>query len=172
MKINNAKRYLSLYNQEDYLFNFIWPQIRNKWFLDFDEFYMIYMWKSARPKNKYLKNRTIIEKITKEAFLESDELMKMEKLCQLDGVGIPTASALLTIVFPDKYAVIDIRCIEMLQFLNVDIKKTITPKNRLKYLDIMRNRAKENELTPRELDKVFFAMHRERLEDTNYRNLY
>lgn len=73
MKISNAKKYLDLYNQEDYLFNFIGPKIKKRGFINFQEFFKICMWKSVRQKNNYRKNEQIIEKITKNAFKESDE---------------------------------------------------------------------------------------------------
>jgi len=36
----------------------------------------------------------------------------------------------------------------------------------------MRKLAKENNVTPREMDKALFAMNRKRLEKQNHRNLY
>lgn len=172
MKILNSKKYLDLYNQEEYLFCFIGPKIKKRGFVNFQEFYKICMWKSVRQKHNYLVNKKTVERVTKEAFKENDERKKMVGLCQLKGVGIPMASAILTIVFPDKYAVIDIRCIEMLNKLNLTIKKHITLNIWLEYLKIIRNLAKDNGLTPREIDKVLFAMHKESLEGDNYKNLY
>ena len=63
----------------------------------------------------FIKNKDTIEKISREAFAEKDELLKIKKLCELEGVGIPTASALLPVVFPKQYAVIDVRCLETLK---------------------------------------------------------
>ena len=82
------------------------------------------------------------------------------------------ASAILTIVFPDKYAVIDVRCIEMLNTLGIAIRKTITINRWLEYLKIMRRLANENNLMPRQIDQVLFSMHREMLEKNNFQNLY
>lgn len=172
MKISNTKKYLDLYNQEEFLFNIIGPAIRKRGFMKFDEFYQICMWKSARQKPKYLQNKKIIESISKEAFTDKDEVTKIKKLCDLRGVGIPTASAILTIVYPHKYGVIDIRCIEMLKKMGFDINKSINLKNWINYLEIVRNLGTENNLQPREIDKVLFAMHREMLEKNNYKNLY
>lgn len=172
MKISNTKKYLDLYNQEEFLFNIIGPAIRKRGFMKFDEFYRICMWKSARQKPKYLHNKKIIESISKEAFADKDEVGKIKKLCSLRGVGIPTASAILTIVYPHKYGVIDIRCIEMLKKRGFDINKSINLKNWINYLEIVRTLGKENNLQPREIDKVLFAMHREMLENNNYKNLY
>lgn len=131
------------------------------------------MWKSARPKRRYVRNRNVVEKITKKAFAEKDEIKKTELLCELDGVGIPIASALLTIPYPGKYAIIDIRCLEILKrILNFKIGKSASMNTWLKYLEIMRRLAKENNVTPREMDMAFFAMHREMLENKSYKNLY
>ena len=166
------KKYIQLYSLEDYLFSVVGPQIKNRGYLTFDDFYKIAMWKSARQKPKYLQNKNDVESISRETFALADENEKMEKLCSLKGVGIPTASAILTIVYPENYAVIDIRCMEMLKELGYTIKKTITLNNWIKYLNIIRDIAKGNNITAREVDKALFAMHREWLEGQNYRNLY
>ncbi len=172
MQINKAKNYLDLYNIEEYLFKVIGPRIRERGFVEFDDFYQICMWKSARQKQNYLKNKNAIEDISRKAFAEKDELLKMKQLLELKGVGIPMASAILTIVFPDKYAVIDVRCIQMLNKLGIKIKETITINRWLEYLKIMRELARENNFTPRQIDQILFSMHREMLEKNNFQNLY
>ena len=172
MKLLEAQKYLDLYNIEDYLFKIIGSRARKRGFLEFDEFYQICMWKSVRQKQNYLKNKKIVEDISRKAFAESDESVKLGQLLTLRGVGIPTASAILTIVFPERYAVIDIRCIQMLNKLGSKIRENITPKRWLEYLNKMRELAQENNLTPRQVDQVLFAMHREMLDEDNYKNLY
>lgn len=172
MKITEIKKYIELYDTENYLFKVIGPRAKERGCFLFDEFYRICMWKSARQKQRYLRNKDRIGQISKEAFVEKDEGRKMEVLCQLEGVSIPMASALLTIVYPDRYAVIDIRCLETLREKGYDISKYPSPKIWLKYLDIMRESAKENGVTPRELDMALFAIHRESLEGQNHKNLY
>ena len=179
MKIQNIKEYILQYYDERYLFDVIGPRVRERGYMTFDEFYKICMWKSARQKNRYKKNIDRIEELTRKIFamnIESadEEKRKIQMLCdELEGVGIPTASALLTIVFPDRYAVIDIRCLEVLRnHLHIDIKKTILVNSWIKYLSIMRGLAQENNVTPRDVDMALFAMHKELLDKDNYRNLY
>jgi len=172
MKIRNAKNYLDLYNIEEYLFKVIGPRIRERGFIEFNDFYQICMWKSARQKQNYLKNKNIVKNISRKVFAEKEEPLKMKQLLKLKGVGIPTASAILTIVFPDRYAVIDVRCIQMLNKLGVRIKETITMNRWLEYLNIMRGLARENNFTPRQIDQILFSMHREMLEKNNFQNLY
>lgn len=172
MKINDTKKYLDLYNIEDYLFRIIGPRIRMRGFIEFDEFYQICMWKSARQKQNYIKNKNIINDISRKAFVEKDESSKIKQLLELKGVGIPMASAILTIVFPDKYAVIDVRCIQMLNKIGIKIRETITLNRWIEYLEIMRELAHENNLIPRQVDQILFSMHREVLEKNNFQNLY
>lgn len=130
------------------------------------------MWKTRRQKNRYLKNIDKIEDITKIAFSESEEKKKMEKLCELYGVSVPVASAILTIFDPTSYGIIDIRCIEMLNILGFQIHKTPSVKTWLKYTEIMREIAKDNGITPREADMALFAMHQEYLDNNAHRPLY
>lgn len=174
MKINDLKKYIALYDTEKYLFDVVGPMAKKRGYLTFDEFYKICMWKSARQKQRYIKNKQIIEQITSEASKMKDEKEIIKILCdKLEGVGVPTASALLTVVFPEKYAIIDIRCLSVLrEKFSLKIGKYISINTWLKYLKIMREISKENNVTPREMDTALFAMHRELLENNNYKNLY
>ena len=171
MKID-LNKYLKLYSLEDYLFDILGPQIKKRGYIKFDEFYRICMWKSSRQKPNYIKNKKVVEKITKKAFLEKDEKEKINILCSMKGVGIPTASAILTIVFPNKYAIIDIRCMEILLKLKLLKSKNISINTWIDYLSVTRFLAKENNTTPRNIDKALFAMHRELLDNNNFKNLY
>ncbi len=161
--------YIRKYYVEEVLFRDIGPKAKARGFLEFMEFLKIGLWKSVRQKNRYLKNKAIVEKITKEAFLEQDEMKKMQILCDnLEGVDIPTASAILSIVYPEKYPVIDIRCLQTLAENGFSIKTT--PPNVkiwLQYLGIIRDLAKEFEVTPRDVDMALFAWHAEKHWDEN-----
>ena|SRR3989344_1999324 len=172
MKIREINKYIELYDAESCLFKVVGPAVKKRGYLFFDEFYQICMWKSVRQKQKYIENKDSIEEISKNAFAEKGEAQKIKILCELEGVGRPTASAILTVVFPQKYAIIDVRCLEMLKELGFEIGKSISTKTWLKYLDIMRKLADENNITPRKLDMALFAMHKGKLEKENFKNLY
>ncbi len=172
MIIKDIQKYIKLYDTEKYLFDVIGTTAQKRGFLTFNDFYMICMWKSARQKPNYLKNKDTVEKITKIAFAEKDEAIKINMLCNLMGVGIKTASAILTVVFPKKYGVMDERCLDMLKIYDFNISKYSSVKTWLNYLYIIRKVAKENKISPRELDMALFAMHKQKLEKKNYRNLY
>ncbi|HBB37248.1 MAG: hypothetical protein UX02_C0005G0031 [Candidatus Moranbacteria bacterium GW2011_GWC1_45_18] len=174
MKIKHINKYLDLYDKEKYIFDIIGKRTRDRGYLDFNDLYTICMWKSRRQKNRYLKNKKLdVERITKFAFKQVNEKSKIDWLLRLEGVGIPTASAILTAVYPDKYAIIDIRCIDMIRAIGLkSINKTISKEGWYEFLKAIRKIAKENKITPREVDKILFAMHEEKLEKNNYKNLY
>lgn len=80
-----------------------------------EEFLRIGMWKSPRPKHWYLANsEENIVKISKKVFSTVFEKRRIELLTRLQGVSIPTASAILTLTNPKDYGVIDIRVWEVL----------------------------------------------------------
>lgn len=171
MIIKDIQKYIELYDTERYLFNVVGPKAKQRGFLNFSEFYKICMWKSARQKNNYLKNKNIVEKTTKMVFKEKEEPKKVEILCKLKGVGIKTASAILTVVFPKEYGIIDERCLDILNRYGIKISKYPSINTWLEYLETIRKFAKENKKTPREIDMALFAIHRELLEKTK-QNLY
>ncbi len=167
-----VSEYLNAYDRERYLFEVTGPQARKRGYLTFKEFYKIAMWKSTRQKQRYLKNRASVERVSQQALSQTDETKRIAILCELKGVGIPTASAILAILYPDKYPLIDIRCLKMLEELVNFHFKSMNIKLWIRYLTLMRKLAKDNNLTPRELDKALFAMHVEKLEKEEFKNLY
>lgn len=73
------------------------------------EFVSIGKWKTERQKGRYENNNDEnVESLTREA-LEASGLDKVKILDKLEGVGVPVASAILTVVYPKDYCVIDYR---------------------------------------------------------------
>jgi len=167
----NIEFYINHYDIEKRLFE-MGKGIKRRGWLTKDEFLAICLWKSRRPKNRYKNNseQTIKEK-SKACFLEADEILKIKALTILNGVQIPTASAILSVVEPEKYPIIDARCIMSLQSIGIINWKTITLNNWVDYLNIIRQMAKDHKKTPREIEKGLFAYNRINL-DEEYRNLY
>lgn len=172
MKLEDIKKYIALYDIESYIFNIIGPSVKKRGYFTFEEFYKICIWKSPRPKKKYIKNISAIGEVSRKAFSETNERSRISVLLKLEGVGLPTASALLTSVFPEKYAIIDIRCLEIVrERFNDKIGKIISINVWIEYLEEIRKRALEYKITPRELEKALFAIHKEKLDKT-FKNLY
>ncbi|HOK56681.1 MAG TPA: hypothetical protein PLF90_05065 [bacterium] len=85
--------------------------LQQRGFLSKKEFISICEWKTKRQKNRYQENseEDIMEitnvVITGDLNIEG----QIYKLTQLEGVGVPVASAILTVVFPNNYCVLDYR---------------------------------------------------------------
>lgn len=167
----NISFYIENFNIEAQLFK-KGVEIKERGYLTKTEFLNICLWKSRRPKKRYnLNEEEDIIEITQLALLEKDEIKKIKLLTSLKGVLIPTASAILSIVNPEDYPIIDKRCVESLNDLKIIKWEIINEKNWLIYLDIIRNLGKEVNLTCREVEKGLFAYNRIKL-DSEYKNLY
>jgi hypothetical protein len=167
----NLDYYIDQYELEKQIFK-LGDDINKRGWLEKTEFIAICLWKSRRPKNLYdLNSELEIISNTKNAFKEKDELQKINILTELKGVRIPTASAILSVINPKLYPIIDERCIQSLRSLGLIDWKTITTKNWIEYLHLIRNLAKEKNKTAREIEKGLFAYNRINL-DKEYTNLY
>lgn len=169
--INNIDFYIEQYDIESHIYK-LGLKYKQRGWLEKYEFMEICLWKSRRPKNLYLSNTSEdIKRITLEAFAAQDEVLKMNSLLKLNGVQIPTASAILSVVDPEHYPIIDKRCILALNHLNQIKWENITIRTWLNYIDIMRELAKKTNKTCREVEKGLFAFNRMKL-DKEYKNLY
>jgi hypothetical protein len=128
--------------------------IRDKGYLNRDEFLMITHWKSPRSIRKVeLNSNEVIKEITKLVFKTNNEEVKIRILNSLDGIGIPIASAILTIPYPEKYGIIDVRAWQTLFDYS---KKSFNIKDWLSYLDKIREWGNKFDLSPRDIDKALF----------------
>lgn len=169
--IENIDFYIDQYDVEKQIF-LTGEIVHKRGWLTKEEFLKFCLWKSRRPKKWYnLNTAEEIKTKTQAAFNEEDERKKIICLTDLKGVNIPTASAILSIVNPKSYPIIDVRCIQSLTELNLISWKTTTIKNWLEYLKIIRALAESNNKTAREIEKALFSYNRMNL-DEQYRNLY
>jgi hypothetical protein len=113
------------YNLERYLFDEVGPQYRRRGKLEPIDLYFILAWKSSRAKNTS-KNRLInkagtfqnatrtISKALRDADSDDERLMVL----MVDwGFRLPTATAVLSVLYPETYTVYDVRvCSELGRF--------------------------------------------------------
>jgi diketogulonate reductase-like aldo/keto reductase len=114
------------------------------------QLYQVARWKTQRV-SKIVKNNPddIVKNITAFALKVSDEKYKIRILCNLYGIGVPRASAILTMYNPETYGVID-----------VNAWYALTGKERLGfnsedwiwYLGQIKELAKKHNKTPRQID--------------------
>jgi len=136
-----------------------------------DEFIKMGMWKSARPKQQYLENseKEIIS-ISKKVLATKFEKRRIELFTTLKGVSIPTASAILTLIDPKNYGVIDIRVWQVLYLYgSVKVKRTGTNfdfNNWYNYLMKLRFYAKKFKVSARDIERTIF-FHHKKIQDGN-----
>lgn len=148
---------------------------RKRGYLQKKELEKICRWKSPRAIHHIKKNteKKIIE-MTAAALKTRRESAKMELLTSLHGVSIPMASAILMLLNPKRYGVIDIRVWELLYSFGT---MTTNPKGSnfktnewCNYLDIIRYFAKKLNVSARDIDRTLFNVHKEYQDGNLYDN--
>jgi hypothetical protein len=129
------------------------------------EFLAACHWKSPRSRRWCEKNSaTAIRQVTQDALRTRSERRRMELLRSLRGVSLPTASAIVTLVDPQRYGVIDIRVWQLLHALGAVQRKPrgigFTFVDWYQYLCILRNFARTFRTTTRLVEITLFHCHR------------
>ncbi len=138
-----------------------------------DELVAMGMWKSPRPKQHYLSNdpETVIS-VSAKALAAPSDREKLTKLIELSGVSLPVATAILTLIYPEKYGVIDIRAWKVFHLYGVldwrEGGKGFTVEDCLAYLDVLRRYADSLHVTPRDIDRSLYIYHKTIQEGTLY----
>ena len=79
------------------------------------EFLLMCRWKSPRARLHYERNTPAqIRRASTAALAAPTERKRIEHLTALHGVSVATASAILTLIDPRRYGVLDIRCWQLL----------------------------------------------------------
>lgn len=123
-------------------------------------------WKSPRAIHLIEANDlATVKTMTMKAFSSRSEQKRIEYLTQLKGVSLPMASAILTLVDPKRYGVIDIRVWQLLFAIDA-VKRNpkgvgFTFKNWYHYLCKLRYHAKELGVSVRTVERTLFHYHKE-----------
>lgn len=159
MNALKIKDYAKYYKTEDYLFGDMANNIRARSpiHVNLEELLYITFWKSPRNLQAVKKNnnKNVIE-ITKGGLNKTEDFKKISALAveidgkKLKGVGIAIASAILTIIDPNSYGVIDFHTWHALYG---NEQPQFSTEDYLKYLKDIRQKAQEEGVTPREIDK-------------------
>jgi hypothetical protein len=138
--------------------------VKKRGYIKKSELELICRWKSARSIRHIERNNPgQIKNRTSKALKTRSEKLKIELLTSLLGVSIPMASAILTLIDPKRYGVIDIRVWQLLHKM-----KTVSGKpcgvgfsfnNWYQYLMIIRYFAKVYNVTARDIDRTLFRVH-------------
>lgn len=108
--------YSKYHNLEDYLFREVRNNFHQRGYLTAEEFFCIVIWKANRAKtkikDKILKRGTLTEntkKLSNEIFRAPNNKEKLRILLESWGIGLPMATAILTVLYPNDFTVYDVR---------------------------------------------------------------
>ena len=149
-------------------------KVRKRGYFTKDEFLKMCKWKSPRPKRYYGSNPPeLIKDISSKILATKYEKRKIDLLTKLKGVSIPTASAILTLLDPQNYGVIDIRIWQLL-YLYGSVKKN--PRGQgfnfndwFHYLSKLRYFAKKFHCSVRNIEYSLFQYHKKIQEGNLYK---
>ena len=121
-------------------------------------------WKSVRATPHYRRNRpAAIRAVSRAARAAASERERMEWLIRLRGVSIPVASAILTLLAPRRYGVLDIRVWQLLHAIGAVRAR---PDGRgfgvshwLEFLTLIRAEARARGVTARAIEWMLFGYH-------------
>jgi hypothetical protein len=123
------------------------------------EFVEVCAWKTPRSRPRVATNSEVaVIEVTGRALAASDEATRIGALLGLNGVGVPTASTLLYVAFPDAYPILDVRALES---LGVKPRSTYPVSFWLAYLAACRELAARYGVSLRTLDKALWQRSKE-----------
>lgn len=165
------EKYLKKYDQTTGLYPEelmeIGDKYHNKGYLTKTELYQLAHLNSTRSSYHVKRNpEGRIKKVTKAAFKIEDDFCRLALYTSLMGIGIPTASAILTSLNSKRHCVIDTRVWATLYNLNYfeKEKEYFKADDYLKIIKIVREMASESDFSTAEIAYALFAydvVHRE-----------
>jgi hypothetical protein len=137
------------------------------------EFRMMCRWKSPRARLLWEKNSAArVRAVSRAVLATRDERVRMELLTGLAGVGVPMASAILTLIDPRRYGVLDIRAWQLLFAIrSVDANRRgqgFTIAQWLDFLAALRTHAGRLGVSARMVEYTLFHCHRKFQTGTLY----
>ena len=109
--------YLEYYDIEKYLFSKVYERFHRDGHIAAFDFFSIVAWKSNRPKGmirEALRERCpdldqAVKSLTGDIHEAADHENRLKMLLDVRGIGLPMATAILTVLYPDHFTVYDTR---------------------------------------------------------------
>jgi len=154
------KDYKKFYNLEEYLFQVVGPRFRKDGTLSVDDFFCIVIWKANRAKTNIKKklSRTTtlsesIKELTNDVIQSKSLEEKLETMIKKWKFGLPMATAILTVLYPEDFTVYDYRVREQLGLSDIySVKKYFKD-----FLPVVKKYAKSLNQSMRETDKELWG---------------
>jgi hypothetical protein len=131
-------------------------------------------WKSPRALHYIRSNSAAhVRDATKRALATRSERRRLDALLELRGVSVPMASAILMLVDPKRYGVIDIRVWQVLHAVGTVTKKPsgigFNFANWYQFLMILRYFSKILGVSARDVERALFVAHKDHQKGRLYR---
>lgn len=160
--MQSIRKYLKYYWLESYLFGEVRRNFQKQHYLTPEEFFAIVIWKSNRSKTNVRRgivasNQTV-QKITEGIYTAKTRSEKVKWLTKIKFIGIPLASAILTVCYPHQFTVLDYRVWGVLQRAKkVSGRQPTTIEKYLEYADACKKYAKQSRVSLRDLDRIMWG---------------
>jgi len=139
---------------------------KGKGFFTMGILYDILDWKSPRNKNYWNDNdNDYVKEVSTKFFLLTDDEERIDCLQELHGVRVSVASAILALIYPENYGVIDFHVWQLLHHYGLVSEKAdgnnLSVINWLQFLEIIRQLAQEYKVKARDIERTLFDFHRD-----------
>jgi len=129
------------------------------------EFLAMCRWKSPRSRRHYERNTgATIRRVSRAVLATRSERERMIRLIALPGVSVATASAILTLIDPRRYGVLDIRGWQLLFSIRSvagnERGRAFTVSQWEQYLERLRDHARALGVSARMIEYTLFHCHR------------
>ena len=129
------------------------------------EFLAMCRWKSPRSRRHYERNTAAtIRRVSTRVLTSRAERERMDHLTALPGVSVATASAILTLIDPRRYGVLDTRCWQLLFHIRAVAGnargRAFTVSQWERYLERLRAHARALGVSARVIEYTLFHCHR------------
>jgi hypothetical protein len=184
MNLMDEQDFCLLEDLEKYLFHQVTKRFHDKGSIGAFDFFCIIIWKAERAKTTIAENikkvaksnylDEICRKITSGVFSEDSPAGKLMYLLEKWGFRLPTASAILTVLYPEEFTVYDVRVCET--FREFENLKNITKTERIvsEYFRFLKSVAEysgypRNDMSLRDKDRYLWgkSFHDDLIKDIN-----
>src|SRR3989344_27547 len=163
--MENLEKYLKYYFLENYLFNDVHKNFQKREHLTPEEFFAIVIWKSNRAKTNVrrgiIKSKRTVRAITSEIFRAKTPKQKLDVFLspKIPSIGIPIASAILTVCYPNDFTVADYRACASLKDFGEEVSgnPTVSTSAYFEYLAKCKKLAHRFNLSLRDFDRILWA---------------
>jgi hypothetical protein len=138
--------------------------VRRAGAFDREAFLVMCRWKSPRAVRHYRRHSAaIIRRVSREVLATRDEARRLALLTGLKGVSVPTASAILTLLEPRRYGVLDIRVWQLLHSVGAVRSRPggrgFTAAHWAEFLVLLRGQARALGVSARAVEWTLFGYH-------------